>query len=192
MLATVIDDRETKSKNRQKALGTFVDSHPQEGLFMAWTVSIPDGYTPKGKRGSLPVAPWCHLPPSKQVEFFKDVYIPTVIKHITNSYYFVFEQNKAGNIHMHGLCYVPSLYPSLDLREIQQTLKFVRLVQQIVGRRQRYINLNHIVECNRLGEWIDYLNKDNYHMKYEPIVSYPTIARETGEGDIRVECPCVL
>lgn len=189
MLCHIVDDRDTEDKIRQRALGTFVESHDVaieagHALVLAWTVSLPDGYSDKVKTGGKN---WCHMTPREQHRFYVDYYIPKVIDHFCPSYYFAFEQNKGGHLHMHGMCVIPSIYHKIDLQEIRQTLKVIPLVKKIV-RRDRWINLNHIVKCDRLDDWERYLSKDNKQIPFSPIIkrSAVKVLNENVEGDSEV------
>lgn len=168
-LCQIIDTRDEDDENRQRALGTFVDFHRNYiGTFICWSVSLPDSYCPDRKTA------WAHLPPSGQYRFLRDEYIPKVINEFLSSYYCVFELNKNKNMHCHILGFIPTLYPDLDIREIQQTLKFNPLVKRIV-KKGLWIKLNHVVRCTKEDFWQDYLNKDNMVMKYCPIVKTATV-----------------
>jgi len=161
-------------EERQRTLGTFVASLGT-GLKLAWTVSIPDKYHSRYTNQNR----WMDLTPDMQYDFFKDHYIPKVIMTNTHAYYCIFEQNKAGHVHMHALCHLAleESHNAYHLQCIRQNMKHLQICQQIV-KRNRYVNLNHIVECTRLEEWVDYLSKDSLFMPRNPIIKYPAVRLE--------------
>ena len=162
----VISPDENRLRNSEKALGTFrsFQVHDRRCIYVAWTVNIsPKADVPttrtlkKGTKKAVR-SRWGRMTPREQRDYFDEVYIPKVVNPMCNGYIAHYELTKIGMIHMHVLCVIVTDYPDFTLAETRSTVNKITLVQQI-ARHDRFISLNHIVICDKLDEWMAYLNK---------------------------------
>lgn len=165
----VISADENLSRNSDRALGTLsqfkVMSQGKQRMYLAWTVNIsPNAKVPQTKtlasgKKKVERIKWSRLTPREQHEFFDSVYIRSVVYPMCHGYIGHYEQCQSGMLHLHLLCVVITDFPEYDLASIRATVNRTTLVTQLT-KRERYVALNHIVICDRLSEWMEYLMKE--------------------------------
>lgn len=162
----------------------LVELRPQKAVHLCWTISLPTKYVPKGHN-----VPWGYLGPDRQYKFFSEVLLPKMVRPRVDGYYFVYELNKAGQLHVHGSVWKDSLgYDELYiLTKIRTSLLMDPFVKHVCKIRPNCHNsaynrakvLNHICLDDR-GTWDDYLMKDIGKLPYP--VSYWSLGVGDGEA----------
>lgn len=135
-----------------------------------WTISIPDLYQITGyiTKQDCPTKKikirWRDLNPSQQIHYFRDCYFPEVVAKVVDAAVCVPEMNKAGNIHMHLLCFDKEKLNDYDLGCMRKAVhQYTFKIHG--GMKNRSIHLNYLHFLKDTGEWISYLEKDlNKHV----------------------------
>lgn len=145
----------------------LVSLRPQNVVRMCWTTSLCDTVKISPK-----TCQWKFMLPDDQYRYYKEKYIPEVIKPCVDGYYFTFELNKKGQLHIHGSVWVnnPKGYsPEFWLTQTRKEVLHVPHVQRLSrNSARRAINLNHICLDDR-GTWDEYIIKDLGKTPYDPI-----------------------
>lgn len=133
--------------------------------FIGWTINIPTKYKVsvtmvQGRHRKNVKLCWEYLTHEQQDSFLLNFCRSVIGSHISD-FIFVYEQTKAGNLHVHAICYddqVQNDYALTSLRKsVAQSVPCVRIAGTNMNKH-RYLNYIHFLED--IEEWIEYLQKD--------------------------------
>lgn len=124
---------------------------------------VMNGRTRKIPYGSLSQKIQC----SHIQNYFKKVYLPICPY---SQYVFVFEHNKQGNVHAHGILYDDNIDTQYDLDCLRRTINSHRVTMKYTTFNKA-VYFNNIVFCDNVDETTQYLNKDlKQSSKHYPIM----------------------
>lgn len=131
------------------------------GLF-GWTISIPTSFMVavlvNNKRLKLR---WEFLTPRQQYSYYRDIYLPLVVRFHCVKAVGVPELTSAGNMHVHLLCQCDTMVNDYDMWALRKGLLQNTRVLQIArgnARRGKFLNTVHFL--SNKSEWMGYLQKD--------------------------------
>lgn len=133
---------------------------------IGWTVSPPANLKvpieiQSGKRKTKRKVRYDFLTPDQQIRFLVDSYIPKVLRVNIARGVVTFEQNKSGNIHLHGIFYDEGIQNDYAMTSLRKNVMQTGLCMVIAGtNKNRHRVLNYIHFLEDINKWIEYLMKD--------------------------------
>lgn len=138
--------------------------NPTHKIRLCWTVNLSPNTSIKFKEKKRK---WGELRPSEQYVYFRDTYLPGVVRRCVDAYKFTFELTSKGELHMHGLCLIYANPQSAQYWLTDVRKGAAQLLKQLTRSNCRFGN--HICLNDRLVEWALYLDKDKGKLPFRPL-----------------------
>ena len=147
-------------KSRVVDLGILHEIPPDCTTLIGWTINIPTKFKVQvtivnGKRRAKRSVCWEYLTHEQQVSYLTN-YIRSVIGSHVSECIAIFEQTKQGNLHVHAICYDPTINNSYHLSALRKSVSQHIIPLKIAGtnlNRHRYLNYIHFLQD--VDEWLD-------------------------------------
>lgn len=111
------------------------------------------------------------LNPSQQISWLMKEYVPRVVAPYVDRALIVCELTKSDNIHLHMICWDPSVRTDWDMAWLRKTVNNTVLCRSILKGKYdhaRILNCIHFLSEDKGGikQWTEYLSKDQNSIKY--------------------------